>query len=115
MKPYNITLINGIVLVIMGLWGYLITFSPTAGIAPVMGALFLACTDKFKAGNQMVIHIVVLLTLILTISLFVPLKSEILERDSLGTFRVSLMFLSGLLACFVYVKSFIDNRKNRLE
>jgi len=79
MKPAQANFINGLVLVILGLWGYWSGVqdgggSPTALIAPVFGLIFLILTPPFRKGNKMVAHIVVVLTLLLIVAMFMPFK-----------------------------------------
>ena len=105
MKPFQINLINGVVLIAMGLWGYFSAgedASPTAFIPVAFGALFLLVTPLFKKENKVVAHIVVLLTLLLIFALFMPFKG-----------RVGIMILTSIVAMVIYVKSFIDARKAR--
>lgn len=113
MYPYNITLVNAFILLTMGLWGLLATQSPTAAIAPAFGLLFLLSASFFKKKNQAVIHIIVLLTLLLTIALMKPLLAAAQDADTIGIFRVTMMFFSCILAMIVYIRSFIKARKER--
>ncbi len=115
MKPFQINLINGIVLIAMGLWGYLGSAdpSPTALIPVGFGAIFLIATPLFKRGNKVVVHIIVLLTLLLIIALFMPLKGRIAAEDSIGIIRVASMVAVSVVAMVIYIKSFIDARKAR--
>ena len=111
--PSNITLINGLILLSMGLWGYFSSSSPTAMIAPAFGLLFLILYPMFKKGNKAVVHIVVLLTFLLIIALAMPFKGAIGSGDAVRVFRVALMLFSCIAAFVIYIKSFIDARKNR--
>lgn len=114
MTPYSMTIINSIVLLAMGAWGYFATqSSPTALIAPACGLIFLLASPMFKKGNKAVVHIVVLLTLILLIALSMPLRKAISSGEAIRIFRVAMMFFTTLVAFIVYIKSFIDARKNR--
>ncbi|MEL6719729.1 MAG: hypothetical protein AAFP82_13530, partial [Bacteroidota bacterium] len=94
MKPFQINLINGVVLIAMGLWGYFSAgedASPTAFIPVAFGALFLLVTPLFKKENKVVAHIVVLLTLLLIFALFMPFKGRMEADDTLGMARVGIM------------------------
>ena len=116
MKPFQINIINGIVLVAMGLWGYLSAgdaASKTALIPVAFGVIFLVVTPMFKKENKVVAHIVVLLTLLLIFALFMPLKGRIGDGDTIGIMRVGLMIITSVIAMVIYVKSFIDARKAR--
>ena len=117
MKPYQSNLLNAIVLIVMGLWGYLASDSPssTALIPVAFGALFAAVTQPFKNENKIVAHVVVLLTLLLIIALFMPLMGAINRGETLGIVRVGLMILTSSYALYTFIKSFIDARKARSQ
>jgi hypothetical protein len=113
MKPYMANLINGAILVVMGLWGYFASegASFTALIAPAFGVVFLLCTPMMKKENKVVAHIVVLLTLLIIIALIKPLMGA--DGDSMKILRIGTMMFSSVVAMVVFIKSFIDARKAR--
>lgn len=115
MKPFQANLLNAIILIVMGLWGYLGADkpSPTALIPVAFGVLFLIVTPPFRKENKIVAHVVVLLTFLLIIALFMPLLGAIGRDDSLGVFRVGMMIASSIFAMVIFIKSFIDARKSR--
>jgi len=115
MKPYQANLANAIILIAMGLWGYLSSEdpSPTALIPVGFGVIFAALTPPFRKENKVVAHIIVLLTFLLIISLFMPLMGALKRDDSLAIFRVGLMLASSIFAFAIFIKSFIDARKAR--
>ncbi len=119
MKPFQANLLNAIVLIIMGLWGYFDYVSdkpsPTALIPVAFGVLFLLVTPPFKKENKIVAHVVVLLTFLLIIALFMPLLGAIGRNDSAAIFRVGLMMASSVFALIIFIKSFIDARKARKQ
>lgn len=113
MKPFQINLINACVLIVIGLWGYLASTasSPTALIPVVFGLIFALSTPPFKKGNRVVAHIVVLLTFLLIIALFMPLRGAIGRQDTAAIIRVSIMLLVNIFAMIIYIRSFIEARK----
>ena len=111
MKPHIANFINGIVLLIMGLWGYFTTQSPTALIAPVFGIIFLGLNNWLKKENKVVAHIIVVLTLLLIIALFKPLSGALNDGDTLGLIRVGIMMLTSVFAFSTFIRSFINARK----
>lgn len=120
MKPFIANLLTAVVLIGIGLWGYLENrategdaVSPTALIPVVGGAIFLLLTPGMKKENKVVAHIVVLLTLLLAIGFIKPLSSAIIDGDSMGMLRVGLMLVTCVVAMVIYIKSFIDARKAR--
>lgn len=115
MKPYVANLINAVVLIALGLWGYLGSENPsTTALIPVaFGILFLLVTPLFKKDNKIVAHIVVLLTLVLIIALAMPFKGALGREDMSAALRVGIMMLTSIFAFAMFIKNFIDVRKAR--
>jgi hypothetical protein len=113
MQAHQANLINAIVLLVVGLWGYAANnFNSHTAIVPLgAGLLFLVLNTFLKDGNRHVAHLVVILTLVLAIALFWPLKRNMDQADTIGTLRVGIEIVSCLFALGVFIKSFIDNRK----
>ncbi len=117
MNAFTANILNGIVLVGMGLWGYLSseTPSPTALIPVAFGVALLAMSQGVKKQNKIVAHIAVVLTLLILLSLVMPLKGAIGRGDNTAALRVGIMMLTSLIAMIFFVKSFIDARKARTQ
>lgn len=113
MKPYQINLLNAIVLIAMSAWGYFETESPTSLIPAAFGVIFLAMHSPFKKENKAVAHIVVLLTFLLIFALFKPFMSAVDDGRTMAMVRVGLMIATSIVAMIIYIKSFIDARKAR--
>lgn len=115
MKPFQANLINAAALIILGLWGYLgsETPSPTALIPVGFGIVFALATPPFKKDNKVVAHIIVLLTLLIIIALFKPLMGALGRGDTLAAVRVGIMIVTSIIAMVIYIKSFIAARKAR--
>lgn len=113
MKPYLINLINALVLIILGLTGYLVSENPsvTAFIPVFAGIVLLLLVKGMKNNNKTIAHIVVFLTLLILIALYKPLSGALLRNDIGATIRVAAMIGSNLLALVIFVKSFIDARR----
>ena len=117
MKPYKSNFLNSIVLIFVGAWGaYPYMFlggdgSPTSLIPIFFGIILLVFNSGIKKENKIISHIVVLLTLVIFVSLLMPLKGAIGRSDSTAILRVSLMLISSLLAIITFIKSFIDARR----
>lgn len=114
MKPYLINLLNAIVLVTLGSWAYFTSDHPSAtALIPVFaGIVLIAITPGFKRGNRVLAHIAVVLTLLILIGLIKPLTGSIGRSDGLAIARVSVMIITSLAAMIIFVKSFIDARRN---
>jgi uncharacterized membrane protein (UPF0136 family) len=64
MNAHIASLVNGIVLVVVGLWGYMESSSPTSLIPVVIGAILLVLNKGVKNQNKVIAHIAVLVTLL---------------------------------------------------
>jgi hypothetical protein len=107
--------LNAVVLIAMGLWGYLSSDSPsmTALIPVIFGVIFLLMSQGLKKKNKIISHVIVILTLLVMISLFKPLSGAMQREDSMAILRVGLMILSSLIAMIFFIKNFIDARKSK--
>mgnify|MGYP001442521005 FL=1 len=115
MKAHTTSLINALILVIMGLWGYFESDSRpiTALIPVVVGIILVAINNGVKKENKIIAHIAILLTLIITIGLIKPFLGSLERGNITGIIRVSLMILTSLLAMIAFIQSFIAARKAR--
>lgn len=115
LSPAHASLINAITLILMGLWGFVADdeHSNTALIPVGCGVLLLALYYWVKKENKVIAHIAVVLTLFIMIALFYPFHSAINRGSVFGCIRVGLMIATCILAMGIFVKSFIDARKNR--
>ena len=113
MKAHTASLINAILLIVLPLWGYLSsdTPSPTALIPAAIGVILLALNFGVKKENKVIAHIAVLLTLLILIALIKPLMGAIGRADTLAIGRLGAMIISTALAMVFFVKSFIEARK----
>lgn len=115
MRPYITNIVYAILLIVLSLWGYFASPSPsfTAFIPTVFGVLFLAMTPVMKRDNKTIAHIVVALTLLLVIALVKPLTAAIGRNDTAATVRVAIMLAGGLIAMIIYIRSFVNARRNK--
>lgn len=115
MKAHTASLINAILLIVMGAWGYFSSETPsmTALIPVAFGIILLAMYNGVKKENKVIAHIAVVVTLLALLGLFMPLKGAIGRSDNMAIIRVAIMLISSLLAMVYFVKSFIDARKAR--
>ena len=117
MKVYFESMLNALVLIVIGLWGYLgsQTPSPTALIPVFAGILLLSFVRGVKAGNRVIAHLAVLLTFGLVIALIKPLTGSIGRGDSGAVVRVAVMMVSGIVSMVYFIRSFIAVRKARTK
>jgi len=115
MKAHVASMINAIVLIALGLWGYFgsDTPSPTAFIPVGFGVVLLALNGGVKKENKVIAHIAVLLTLILAIALGMALKGALGRGDNMASTRVGIMLLTTIIAMIAFIRSFIQARKAR--
>jgi len=115
MKPYIISFLNAIVLVSLGSWAYFSSDNPsfTALIPVFAGIILIAITPGFKNGNRVLAHIAVVLTFLILIGFIKPLTGAIGRSDDMGITRVSIMIFTSIIAMILFVKSFIDARRNK--
>jgi len=116
MQAYTANLINAIVLVAMGAWGYLGSDTPsvTALIPVVFGLILIALSGGVKKENKVIAHIAVVLTLLALLgNIGKPLMRALSENDTMATIRVGLMVLASAYAMFAFIQSFRAARKAR--
>lgn len=112
MRPYQINLINAIVLLAIGLWGY---FHPAAqrssALIPVaFGVLFLCTTPLFRRKNLIVAYLVSSLTLLLVLALAFSLIEAFPYHETGKIIRLSLMALSSGIAVGIYFRTFLQQQ-----
>ena len=118
MKAYKASLINGITLVIFGLWGSM-NFICGSGsswtpLIPVfLGIILLIFNGGVKKENKIIAHIVVLLTLLIGIALLKPLTGAIEKSDTGAIIRVVIMLGSTIFAMITFIQSFIQARRDK--
>ena len=117
MKAHQASLINAILLIGLSLWGYFSSETPsnTALIPAIIGAILLAMNPGIKKENKIIAHVAVVLTLVILIGLIKPLTGAIGRTDVAAEVRVAIMIISTVFALGAFVKSFMNNRKNRQE
>ena len=115
MKAHNASFLNAVILIGLSTWSYFSSDTPsiTALIPAIIGIGLLFCNKGVKNENKIIAHIAVVLTLAVLIGLIKPLTGAIGRNDNMAIARVMVMLLSTVLALVLFIKSFIDARKNR--
>jgi hypothetical protein len=115
MTPANVSLINALVLVGVGLAGYVLPEDPskTALIPVGFGVLILLFNPGLRKHNKVIAHLAVGATLLILLGLIMPLKGAIGREDGAAIARVSVMLLATLFALVVFIRSFIQGRKDQ--
>jgi hypothetical protein len=109
------SLINAIILISLGLYGYVSSTTPsiTAIIPIFVGVLLFLINSGVKKENKMIAHLAVLLTLLILLGLIKPLLGATGRNDSMATFRIIAMMVSCVFAMVYFIKSFIEAKKRR--
>jgi hypothetical protein len=106
MNNFKMMLFNGLILIVLGLISYFNSDvkSGTAMIAPIAGVLLVILAFPTKNGNRTAAHIGVVLTLLIAISLIVPIIRS-------GSVYAIAMCVISFIAVAYYIKGFIDMKK----
>lgn len=115
MKASLSSLLNAIILISMGLWGYFESESKaiTALIPVIIGIILLLVNKGVKNENKALAHVAVLLTFLILLGLIKPLMGAFERENAYAIIRVLLMIISSLWAMISFIKSFISARKNK--
>ena len=115
MKASLSSLLNAVILISMGLWGYFESESKaiTALIPVIIGIILLLVNKGVKNENKALAHVAVLLTFLILLGLVKPLLGAFERENTYAIIRVLLMIISSLWAMISFIKSFISARKNR--
>ena len=115
MKASLSSLLNAVILISMGLWGYFESESKaiTALIPVIIGIILLLVNKGVKNENKALAHVAVLLTFLILLGLIKPLLGAFERENAYAIIRVLLMIISSLWAMISFIKSFISARKNK--
>lgn len=115
MTAHRASLINGMVLVLLGAWGAFSSnfASPTAFIPVVVGVIILALNNYIKKEDKVMSHIVVVLTFLIMLALIMPLKGAFGRENTMAIVRISGMILSCIYAMVYFIRSFKAARLNK--
>ena len=115
MKPYLASLINAFVLILLGLWGYFGSETPsfTSLIPAIVGMILLLLNWGLRKDKSIIAHIVVVLTFLVLVALVKPLTGAIGRSDTNAIIRVSVMMFFTLIAMIYFIKNFMDARANK--
>ena len=108
-----VSLIHAVSLILLGAYGYLNSDNPsiTALIPVVFGIILIACNKGVKNQNKVIAHIAVLMTLLIILGLFMPLRSSFGRDDAGAIIRILIMLITGILALGSFIQSFRNARK----
>lgn len=105
-KNHVIMIINAVILIAAGVWGYFSSGSPTALIAPAIGVLLFILSFPTKKDNHTAAHIAVGLTLVASITfLIIGIRR--------GNATVIGMGVITFICFDLYILNFILRKKQR--
>ena len=116
MNSSKANIINSISLILMGLWGFFDVSSPTALIPSIFGVLLFACffiSSKNQRLNKIFAHVAIVLTLVILLSLIGTRLPKSIDTGGIGLIRVLIMVGTSLFSIVIFVKNFINIRKNK--
>jgi hypothetical protein len=113
MKKHIFNLINALVLISLGLWGYFASTNPsfTALIPVGIGFLLALLHYGVSRENKTQAHIAVVLTFLVLIGLVKPLLGGIERGQTDAILRVVVMMGTSTIAMACFVASFIKARR----
>jgi hypothetical protein len=117
MKATQANLLNAIVLLAAGLYGYFMILTPegtravTALIPAAFGLLFLVFQKGVATENKIISHVVVVLTLVLLI--ICTMRFLKIEDWGAKKYLFLACIVSNIIAMIAFVGSFMAARKNR--
>ncbi|MBK8981881.1 MAG: hypothetical protein IPM38_06050 [Ignavibacteria bacterium] len=106
MNIYRIMIANAAVLIGLGIFGFLISNSPTALIAPGIGVILLILSFSVKKDNKTSAHIAVALTFV---SFVMFLVTGIMRSNMI----IIVMAVFTFFAFVLYIMDFMKRKKER--
>lgn len=106
MKSYQIMIANAVILIVIGIIGFIKSGSPTALIADGVGLVLILLSLPVKSENSLAAHIAVTLTLITAVVFFI-----------MGISRSNAMIIIMAIVTFIafdfYIFDFIKRKRER--
>lgn len=106
MNIYKIMRVNALMLIVLGVYGYFVSESPTALIAPGIGIVLLILSFSVKNENKTAAHVAVVVTFVSAIMFFVTgfLRGNII---------VLIMAVFTIFALVLYIMDFMRRKQER--
>lgn len=106
MNIYRIAIANAVVLIGLGIFGFMTSGSPTALIAPGIGVILFILSFPVKKDNKTAAHILVALTFV---SFAMFLATGIMRSNMI----VIVMAIFTFFAFILYIMDFMRRKKER--
>ena len=106
MNAHIASLVNGVILISVGLWGY----SESSSVTSLIRVILVILNRGVKNKSKVIAHIAVLVTL-LSFANIMPLRSALEDGRSDAVLRIIIMLSSSVYAMIFFIKSFIEARR----
>jgi uncharacterized membrane protein (UPF0136 family) len=113
MNAHIANLLNAVVLIGMGLWGYMEKSAPTALIPVFFGVILVVMSQGVKNENKAQAHVAVIVTLVALLGVLKPFFGALGKDDMIAKVRTGLMVLTGIISMVYFIRNFIAARKAR--
>ncbi len=117
MKIYLVSMMNAFVLMILGLWSFIGSETPSlTALIPIMtGAFLLSLIHGLRYGSKPAANISMVLTSLILIAMIVPFISALGHNDGASVYRIGFMMASCSVAIGFFVSKMIKVRKRRVK
>lgn len=112
MPASRANLLNALVLLTLGAWGYLgKPAAPAMVLLPVFfGALLLLCLRGLRSGNRVAAYLTALLTALALVALLILLAGAAGRGEGVAIFRYVVMLVASLFSLLVLFQGFRRDR-----
>lgn len=106
MNPYKAAILQALIFLSVGFWGYAANnFAAHTAMVPLgAGILFLALSQRLKNPDRIMLLVVMLISLALFIALMIPFRRNAGQSDFWGMFRIAIEMTACALAFIVYLR-----------
>ncbi len=114
MKSQTAALINSIVLILIGIWGFIANdYAIHTLIVPLSAGIILLIFSRFlQIDKPNVLLLVSFLTFILMLAFIVPFQRNAEQSDVMGMLRIGIEMMASAMALIVYLRNFVQLKMN---
>ncbi len=116
MTSQHAALMNSIILLLIGFWGYAANdFATHTAVVPIgAGILFLILSKYLKNAGKGLLIFTMVLALVLIVAFTVPLQRNVEQGDVTGMFRLAFEMAACAFAFIVYLRNLnLLNKANK--
>jgi len=117
MKVYLVSMMNSFVLIILGLWSFIGSETPsiTAFIPIMTGAFLLSLIHGLRYGSKSATNISLVLTFLILIAMIVPFIGALNHNDDPSTYRIGFLMVSCSITIGFFVSKMIRVRRRKVK